>query len=173
METTRERTRVDWWMLIMGILLTVVAFIALGDPAGDLVGIVFVLAVLAVLRGVFLIVTRNRVKAVTGYKSKLPIVMGVVDIVVGVLLFCNIPIGMAAMPYIFAIWFIVTSVMSLFTLDFVSGAYFWFALVVDVLCVVAGFVLLVNPVSSVLTLAFLVGLFLMMQAVRCFVNAFN
>ncbi|MTD40336.1 hypothetical protein GIX45_17270 [Erwinia sp. CPCC 100877] len=171
-----KRNGIDWGSLILGILFVLTALVSFQDPAGNLLALVLVFAIFAILKGIFEIFVRNRMKELTGYKAYAPIVLGVVDIIVGVYLLFNPTIGVAALPFVFALWFIFDSVFSLFTLDLaksVSNGYFWFKLIVDVLGVILGIMLFFHPLSSALTLSFLVGFYFMLYGITHIVYAFR
>ncbi|MBO0441760.1 HdeD family acid-resistance protein [Candidatus Enterococcus ikei] len=167
---------IDWGSLVLGILFVLTSLLSFQDPAGNLIAIVMVFAIFAILKGIFEIFARNRMKELTGYKAYAPIVLGVIDIIIGVYFLFNLNIGVAALPFIFAIWFILDSVFGLFALDLaksVSTGYFWFTLVVDVLGIILGIMLLMNPLSSALTLSFLVGFYFMLFGITHIVYAFR
>lgn len=166
----------DWGALILGILFVLTSLISFQDPAGNLVAIVIFFAIFAIIKGIFEIFVRNRMKELTGYKSYAPIVLGVIDILIGVYFLFNLTIGVAALPFVFAIWFIVDSIFGLFTLDLAKSAstgYFWFALIVDILGIILGIILLANPLSSALTLSFLVGFYFMIFGITNIIYAFR
>lgn len=167
---------IDWGALVLGILFVLTSLISFQDPAGNLVAIVMFFAIFAIIKGIFEIFVRNRMKDLIGYKSYAPIIMGIIDLLIGVYFLFNLNIGVAVLPYIFAIWFIVDSIFGLFTLDLaksVSSGYYWFALIVDILGIILGFILLVNPLSSALTLSFLVGFYFMMFGITNIIYAFR
>lgn len=171
-----SRRGIDWGSMILGILFVLTALLSFQDPAGNLIAIVMVFALFAILKGLFEIFVRNRLKELTGYKAYAPIILGVIDIIIGVYFLFNLNIGVAALPFIFAIWFILDSVFGLFALDLaksVSPGYFWFTLVVDILGIILGVMLLMNPLSSALTLSFLVGFYFMLFGITHIVYAFR
>lgn len=71
-----EKRGFDWGSLILGILFVIVALMSFQDPVGNLVAIVIVFGVFAILKGIFEIFLRNRFKDLTGYKAKMPLVVG-------------------------------------------------------------------------------------------------
>ncbi|MGM0138242.1 acid-resistance membrane protein [Enterococcus sp. DIV0755b] len=171
-----EKRGFDWGSLILGILFVIVALMSFQDPVGDLVAIVIVFGVFAILKGIFEIFLRNRFKDLTGYKAKMPLVVGILDIIIGIFLLWNMNASVLALPFVFAIWFIVDSIFGLFNLDLArqhSNGYFWFSLIIDILGIIVGFILLFNPISSALTLSFLVGFYFMMWGITQIVYAFR
>lgn len=172
----RQHHGMDWGSLVLGILFVLTALISFQNPAGNLIAIVMVFAIFAIIKGIFEIFARNRMKELLGYKAYAPIILGIIDILIGVYLLFNLNIGVAVLPFVFAIWFLFDSIFGLFTLDFakrVSTGYFWFTLIVDVLGIILGVMLLFNPLSSALTLSFLVGFYFMMFGISNIVYAFR
>ena len=160
----RQHHGMDWGSLVLGILFVLTALISFQNPAGNLIAIVMVFAIFAII------------KELLGYKAYAPIILGIIDILIGVYLLFNLNIGVAVLPFVFAIWFLFDSIFGLFTLDFakrVSTGYFWFTLIVDVLGIILGVMLLFNPLSSALTLSFLVGFYFMMFGISNIVYAFR
>jgi uncharacterized membrane protein HdeD (DUF308 family) len=167
---------IDWGSLILGILFVLTALVSFQDPAGNLIAIVMVFAIFAIIKGVFEIFVRNRWKELTGYKAYAPLVLGVIDIIIGLYFLFNLGIGVAALPFIFAIWFILDSLFGLFALDLarsVSTGYFWFTAIINVLGIILGIALLFHPLTSALTLSFLVGFYFMLYGITHIVYAFR
>lgn len=171
-----ERKGFKWGSFLLGILFIISALFAFQDPAGDLAAIVIVFAIFAIMKGLFELFARNSVKVLTGTKSTMLVIVGIIDILVGIFFLFNTSAGMIALPYVFAIWFIIDSAAGLFTLDLaraVSGGYYWFSLIINVLGILVGLMLLFNPISSALTLSFLVGFYLMMFGITNIIYAFQ
>lgn len=79
-----EKRTIDWGSLILGILFVLVSLLSFQDPVGNLVAIVVVFAIFAFIKGIFELFVRNRLKELTGYKGKMPLIIGIIDILVGV-----------------------------------------------------------------------------------------
>lgn len=172
----KERKTLDWSSLLLGILFVLVALMSFQDPVGNLVAIVLVFAVFAFLKGIFELFVRNRMKELTGYKERMPLVIGIIDILIGIFFLFNIGAGVLALPFVFAIWFIADSVLALFTADLaknISTGYYWFTVIINILGILLGIMLLFNPISSALTLSFLVGFYFMIFGINHIVYAFR
>ncbi len=88
----------------------------------------------------------------------------------------NIGAGVVALPFVFAVWFIADSVFALLAADLakgVSNGYYWFTVIVNILGIILGIMLLFNPISSALTLSFLVGFYFMLFGITHIVYAFR
>lgn len=175
MNETRKHG-VDWGTFILGVLFILVSLISFQDPLGNLLAIVLVFAIFAIVKGIFELVIRRKIKNLTGYKTYVPIVVGVIDILVGVYLLFNLEIGVTLLPIIFALWFILDSFLGLFTLDsaqIVGSGYFWFSLIINILGIIVGILLVMSPITSALTISFLVGFYFMLFGITNIVYAFK
>ncbi|GAA2916406.1 DUF308 domain-containing protein [Enterococcus pseudoavium] len=171
-----EKRGFDWSSFILGLLFVFVALMSFRDPVGNLVAIVIVFGVFAILKGIFELFLRNRLKDFTGYKAKMPLLVGVLDILIGIFLLWNMKASIIALPFVFAIWFIVDSIFGLFNLDVArkfSNGHFWFSLIINILGVIVGVMLFSHPITSALTLSFLVGFYFMMWGITQIVYAFR
>lgn len=171
-----EKRKINWGSMIIGILFILVSLISFQDPAGNLLAVVVVFAIFAIIKGIMEICVRNRIKKLTGFKIYVPIILGVVDIIIGVYLLFNLNVGLAVLPFIFASWFLIDSIFGLFTIDIaksISIEHFWFALIINILGIIVGVVLLFNPLSSAFTLSFLVGFYFMLFGILNIVYAFR
>ncbi|NLW77947.1 MAG: hypothetical protein GXY32_00850 [Ruminococcaceae bacterium] len=167
MNNTTRKTGFGWGYLIIGILFIIVSLISFYNPGGDLTALAFVFAILAVLNGIRLIMGRRG--------SVLRLVAGILNIIIGVFLILNIYIAAAALPLVFAIWFIVESLFRLLTVGATRAmgtGYFVFSIIINILGIVLGILLLFNPITAALTLSFLVGFYLMLAGIECIVLAF-
>lgn len=81
-----------------------------------------------------------------------------------------------ALPYIFAIWFIFTSIMGIVISSplkiFANGA--WTSLLVlNILGIILGVMMINNPMSASLTIITLVGIYFLVLGIRSIIHAFQ
>lgn len=167
--------RFNWGYLILGILFILIALLSFRDPASNLVAIVLVFAVMAILKGIFELVVRRKMEEFAGQSGVPMIIIGILDIVLGIFLLFNTTVGIIALPIVFAAWFIVDSFGELMVAGAyknISTGYYWFKIIINLLGIVLGILLLFNPLSAALTLAFLVGFYFMMTGITYIVAAF-
>ena len=167
----QSKGKFGWGNLILGILLIITALIAFRNPLSDILALTIIFGIMAILSGIWLIVNND------GGNKVFRIIIGILDVLIGIVLLFNLRIGALAVPFVFAIWFIAGSVYRLCNLGKVKkllgNGYFWFSLVLNVLCVIAGIMLLFNPLASVFTISFLVGFYFMMVGIESIMYAFN
>lgn len=165
-----------WGDLIIGLLFIIVGFIAFWDPVGDLMGLTVVFGIVAFMKGIYELFFRDAVKQFTDINAPALTVMGVLDIIIGVLFLFNLYQGMMLLPYLFAIWIILEAIFNLFLLNFYKAqgkGQFWFALIVSILSIIIGILLFIDPIVSTLTLSFLVGIYLVWFGILKLMEAFS
>ena len=170
-----KRSNFSWPYFLMGVLFVLVSLFAFQDVTGSLAAIVYLFAILAIIKGVFELFFRRKLHEFTNQKSTLLIVLGIFDLIIGIFLFFNVEIGLLALPFIFAIWFIVDSIINLAEADIfksVRKGYYWFVVILNIIGIILGVMLFFNPIVSAFTLAFLVGFYLMMIGISLIVFAF-
>ena len=166
----------SWGHFGIGILFILAALIAFSNPEASLVSLVIFFGVLAILKGCFSLFIRRKLAQYTNVKSTGLIVIGIIDIVLGGLILGNIEIGIVTLPVLFAIWFILDSISNLATSGIsklVSNTYYWFTIIINILGIIIGVMLLANPVSSALSLVFLVGFYFMWMGILNVIAAFS
>ena len=170
-----KRSSFSWPYFLMGVLFVLVSLFAFQDVTGSLAAIVYLFAILAIIKGVFELFFRRKLHEFTNQKSTLLIVLGILDLIIGIFLFFNVEIGLLTLPFTFAIWFIVDSVINLAEADIFKSAskgYYWFVVILNIIGIILGVMLFFNPIVSAFTLAFLVGFYLMMIGIALIAFAF-
>lgn len=168
MENITEHRGFGWSYLILGIFFIIVAFIAFSHPLANLYAVAMLFGFLAIANGVWLILNR--------FVSIVRVVVGVLEILIGGVLLYFLDLTAWFVPYMFAAWFIVDSITNLFLLGYyrvLGKGYFWFTLIINVLGIGAGVLMLFSPLVSTLSLAFIVGFYLMLIGIEYIVIAFS
>ena len=165
----------QWGPFILGILSIILAFFAFNHPVVSIVSVTILFGVGAILKGLYEIFVRRKVRQFAGYSSVFVIVIGIIDILIGIFFLFNRTGGLIALPLVFAFWIIFDSIGAIITASVVkkySNTQFWFTVIIGILGVVLGFLLLNNPSSAYLTIAALVGIYFMVNGILNIVYAF-
>lgn len=170
-----KKASFSWGSLLIGILFVIAALFVFRDPTVALVSIAWFIGVVAIIDGIYLIFFRSKLKNLVGYHSTALMVVGILDVLFGIVILFNLGGSIVALPIVFAIWFIADSVVGLMTAGVskaVSSGYYWFTIIINILGIIVGVMLLTNIAASALTLAFLVGFYLMWFGIIRIVDAF-
>ncbi|GMG67258.1 HdeD family acid-resistance protein [Tetragenococcus halophilus] len=171
-----ERKSVNWGGLILGILFLLIALLAFNNPAGSLSAIVIFFAILAIINGIFSIVVRNQIKNMTGFRATAFLILGTIELILGIILLFNLSAGVIALSYVFAVWFIADSVRNLFFLDHArtfGNGHYWLTLFINIIGIIVGLMLFFDPIVSALTISFLVGLYFILIGIFYIVNSLD
>lgn len=152
--------RFNWGELIIGILMVIAGIMCLKNPILSAQTLVFFFAFIAIMRGIYQLTIRSRFEAFVGLNGTWSIFIGIINIIAGAFLLFNSMFGVALIPFIFAVWFIVESITLIviaFQFRFIeTNASFWGTLVLGILGVTLGIFLLRNPNTALISTAVLV-----------------
>lgn len=165
----------DWGQFITGILFLIAAFVVMRYPLATLKTVTFIFAVVAIIRGIAILAGYSTLRQLTGKLSWVSLLMGIFDLVIGVIFLVNSNFGVATITMMFAIWFLVDSVGSLFNvghLRIAGTGWFVLYLVLDILAVIVSLMLFMQPVVAAITLVTLLSMFFVLFGIECIVLAF-
>ena len=166
--TSKEREGFGWGNLIIGIVFIITALIVFKNPLTDLIALSIVFGTTAIIEGIWAIINRNR--------SIFRVIIGFLSITVGTIFLSNLGLTASILPYVFAAWFVATSIGNLFTINnmyFLNKSTYWFSLVMNILGIIVGGMLLFDPVASALTMVFLVGTYFIFAGIGYIALAFK
>ena len=165
----------DWGQFITGILFLIAAFVVMRYPLATLKTVTFIFAVVAIIRGIAILAGYSTLRQLTGKLAWVSLLMGIFDLVIGVIFLVNSNFGVATITMMFAIWFLVDSVGSLFNvghLRIAGTGWFVLYLVLDILAVIVSLMLFMQPVVAAITLVTLLSMFFVLFGIECIVLAF-
>lgn len=165
----------DWGQFITGILFLIAAFVVMRYPLATLKTVTFIFAVVAIIRGIAILAGYSTLRQLTGKLAWVSLLMGIFDLVIGVTFLVNSNFGVATITMMFAIWFLVDSVGSLFNvghLRIAGTGWFVLYLVLDILAVIVSLMLFMQPVVAAITLVTLLSMFFVLFGIECIVLAF-
>lgn len=172
---SRNTEGFSWGPFLLGILYIIVAVITFNNPFASVLALVYLFAIGIILKGIFEIFLRNRLNEYSTYNHTGLIIIGVIDIIIGLLLFFNIEIGVLTLPVLFALWMIFASISTLITagpLRNYSNAVFWVVVVLAILSALIGGLLLFNPGISMGVILMLIGIFFLFSGITYIIMSF-
>lgn len=144
--------------LLLGIGFVVLGLLALNRPLSTLGFLVFFFGGLAVVRGITTIFGFGSMSSSDSKGWR--VVLGIFDIIIGIMLLTNIIRGALFLGIMFAVWFMIESIGNLFlTARFSKAKGFGKVLILifDLIALVFAILLLFNPIIATLALPKLVG----------------
>ena len=173
----KRRSGFGWLELIEGILLIVLGSYTLFRPEHALTGLIVLFGVMAVVMGIADILLYVRVERHTGFGPVVSLISGTLSVMSGVMLLVYPHAGRIVMTLLFPIWFIahcVSRLSNLNTIRIFSGDFmYYFTLILNIIGLVLGALMLVNPWFSWLSIRYIVSFYLILLGVDCIALAFS
>ncbi len=114
MGALQHREKDGWWvMLLMGVLGLVVGGYALLNPPVSMVALIYLVAIQAILLGVFLLMMGYKVRKATS-REWILYAAGALSVLFGVLVFKNPLAGGVSIVYMIACWAVVVGALKVF-----------------------------------------------------------
>ncbi len=173
----RNKKLVGWGELILGILLILLGIYTFARPAAAMTGVTILYGILALVSGIVDIVYYIRLERRTGFGPEASLVGGILSVLAGILILCDIVTGTWVLVVLFPIWFIAHCISRLAHLPFVrmtaGTGYYYFTLIVNILGLILGILMIFNPYLSFLSAGYLIGLYLLCLGIDSLVFALN
>ena len=165
----RRKTGFGWLELILGIVLVILGIYSFAKPESALTGVVICYGIVAVVTGVADILFYIKMEQHMGIGPTVSLVSGIVSIMAGLMLLICPGVGSIAVMILFPLWFIMHSISRLSHLGvvrrFAGNGFYYLSLLINILGLVIGFLLILQPVLSLLSFGYLIGFYLIMLGV--------
>ena len=168
MEIEEIQRRFRWPAFILGILFVILGIWGLFQPQKAISGIVWLIGFSLLLSGVLDIALFFGFRG--GIHGGITLASGILNVIVAILIFSNTSSGVLFLGYLFAFGFIFDSInaIQLSTLSFHPG----FNTVIGVLGLVAGILLLFNPLFSSVFAVYIILFYLILFGALLIARAF-
>lgn len=175
MFSMRPRWGFDWHELITGVLSLIAAYVVVGMPRVSLTAMSVVFGFLALLSGLTTLSGVSKLRDFVGNWAIAALVFAIIDLLIGVFFIVDPSSGIVVMGYMVAFWFILDSIERLMVVghlrDFGTG-YFIASIILDVLSLLIGIMLLINPAIAIISITWLIGFYLIVFGVNAIILAF-
>lgn len=172
-----RRTGFDWFELIIGILLILLGVFTFANPGFALTGFVMMYGVVAIVMGVSDIVLYVRVERYTGFGPMVALIFGILSVMSGVMLIVYPDAGSLIISILFPIWFIAHCISRLSHMHMVritaGKAAYYLMLIANIAGLVLGIMMLLQPVISLLSVSYIISLYLLSLGIDSIVIAFS
>lgn len=173
----RCRSKFGWMELMIGILLIVLGIFTFLRPGSVLTGAVLVYGVFALITGIADIVFYVKMERHTGFGPVVALVSGILSVIAGLLVMVYPGAAAWALTIFFPLWFIMHCISRLTHLGiirYVAGSgYYYFSLILNIIGLVLGFLMLLQPALAFLSMGFVIGAYLILLGIDSLVLAFS
>src|SRR5699024_4267869 len=147
----QQKTGIRWSSLLIGVFFLIIGVFIISFPEENLFAITWLIGILFVINGFIEIFVRRIMKQATQKVSNLLIVLGIINIIIIMLILFNVVISTTFIFYLFAIWFIINAVLSLFTITPAEGSnkrFHMVSILLNIIEIILGVILLFNPLIA-------------------------
>ncbi|KID42248.1 HdeD family acid-resistance protein [Fructilactobacillus fructivorans] len=165
----------DPFSLVIGILSVILSLFILRNPLNSFKALVFVIAILSIVEGIFKIAEISQLDRSLGMSPVWLIINGVLDIIIGILIFLDPAVGGIYIWLMLSIWFIIDSLFELWYSRFAERnhkGYFWFEVILGIVGLILGIALLFQPAMAMSVALFLVAFYFMFFGILLIVRSF-
>lgn len=172
----KRRFGLNWFELIIGILLVIFGIYTLTHPGRSLDWIVILYGMFALVMGILDIVIYIRAERFIGFGSAVSLISGIFSTMAGLMLLLHPDAGKWVMVLLLPIWFIahcISRLSRLHLIRIVQGRfYYYFTLAVNIIGIILGCLMIVWPSILLFSIGFLIGAYLILLGVDNIAAAF-
>lgn len=168
-ETPRQ-----YWLLILfrGIIAVLFGIMALISAEFTLLFLVYLFGAYVLIDGIVAIIVSLQERKTT--RAWLVVfLIGIVGIIIGVLSFIHPGNVALVIFYLVALWLIIAGLFSVISALFRATGVEWLAIIGGILSVIVGIVFFLHPVSSILSIVWLLGVFALIYGIIQIIRAFQ
>ncbi len=167
----------DWLELIEGILLLLLGIVSLMKPGTALTGVVMIYGLIAVITGIGDIIFFAKVNQYTGVGPTISLAAGIMSVMAGVMLLVHPGAGAWILTLLIPIWFIAHCISKLTRLPvirmFEGKTAYYFSMIVNIIGLVLGCLMIFKPWITLLSVDWIIGIYLIMLGIDSIIMAFE
>ncbi|WP_394856272.1 DUF308 domain-containing protein [Staphylococcus borealis] len=153
----QDNNKLKWSSLIMGTLLLIVAVIIFSYPVKNFYTLTWLIGLFILINGVIQLLFRRAARALAGSGTGLIMLIGIIDIIFGLLVMFNVGASSTFFIFMFAAWFIVSSIIGLLTISKQSRLK-GLSIIVNILGLLLGMILLFNPMMGMILVSTMIAI---------------
>ncbi|MBO3061551.1 HdeD family acid-resistance protein [Mammaliicoccus fleurettii] len=156
----QQTNRFKWPSFVMGALFLIIGIVIFSFPLENFYAITWLIGLFSVISGVLEISFRRAGKKMMGIPNGWTIVLGVINIIFGLVVMFNSAESSVFLIYIFAIWFIINNIVAIFTVTPIEKSnkgFHTLSIILNIVGIFAGIVLLFNPLLAAVFISFMIA----------------
>lgn len=173
----RKPSGFGWIAFLSGLCTLLLGIFTIFRPQGIFTWVAVIYGLLAVITGVCDIVLYIKAERYTGFGPIVALISGILSVMAGAILLAHPGMGKWIFSLLFPLWFIahcISRLTHLGTIRIIAGkVYYYVSLVINVLGLVLGILMFIQPVLTFITVGTLVGIYLIAAGLETIVIAFS
>ncbi len=156
MEEQNVWKKVAFWRLCIGIIMIIVGFAVWMNPIASLIALAIYAGIAFIIAGVGYIVSSF------SFQSGWELLVGLLDVFVGIILVSNLGVTIVSLPIIFALWCLAVGIIQMVTSFKIKkiGLPWGWSFLMGLLGIIFSFMILGHPIVGALTITTVIGLYI-------------
>lgn len=162
-------TKRNFLYIIGGLIMIVASVTAFVNPLATVATLAIIIGAVSVVRGIMIIIAYWNLREEFNFRSKFMLFFGILLTLFGILLLFKTEFAINILTYAVAIWFIVEAMQNFFSIGIykkISPAIYSTSIVMNILLLLFGVLLLLNPLITWVTVSVLIGLILLIAGLN-------
>lgn len=109
-----QSSTIKWSSLIIGVSFLIIGVFIISFPEENLFAITWLIGLLFIINGFLEIFVRQVIKRTANQSTTMLVILGIINIILGLLILFNVVTSTTFIVYLFAIWFIINAFFNMF-----------------------------------------------------------
>ncbi|WP_217971601.1 DUF308 domain-containing protein [Staphylococcus xylosus] len=171
-----QSSTIKWSSLIIGVSFLIIGVFIISFPEENLFAITWLIGLLFIINGFLEIFVRQVIKRTANQSATMLIILGIINIILGLLILFNVVTSTTFIVYLFAIWFIINAFFNMFNvtpLEKSNKIFHIISIILNILAILFGIILLFNPLIAAFIIAIFISAVFFIIGVSYIIDALN
>ncbi|MGW7794794.1 DUF308 domain-containing protein [Staphylococcus xylosus] len=171
-----QSSTIKWSSLIIGVSFLIIGVFIISFPEENLFAITWLIGLLFIINGFLEIFVRQVIKRTANQSATMLVILGIINIILGLLILFNVVTSTTFIVYLFAIWFIINAFFNMFNvtpLEKSNKIFYIISIILNILAILFGIILLFNPLIAAFIIAIFISAVFFIIGVSYIIDALN
>lgn len=171
-----QSSTIKWSSLIIGVSFLIIGVFIISFPEENLFAITWLIGLLFIINGFLEIFVRQVIKRTANQSATMLVILGIINIILGLLILFNVVTSTTFIVYLFAIWFIINAFFNMFNvtpLEKSNKIFHIISIILNILAILFGIILLFNPLIAAFIIAIFISAVFFIIGVSYIIDALN
>ncbi len=171
-----QSSTIKWSSLIIGVSFLIIGVFIISFPEENLFAITWLIGLLFIINGFLEIFVRQVIKRTAHQSSTMLVILGIINIIFGLLILFNVVTSTTFIVYLFAIWFIINAFFNMFNvtpLEKSNNSFHIISIILNILAILFWIILLFNPLIAAFIIAIFISAVFFIIGISYIIDALN
>ncbi|SCT39041.1 HdeD family acid-resistance protein [Staphylococcus caeli] len=172
----QQSSGIKWPSLIIGVIFLIIGVFIVSFPEENLFAITWLIGLLFIINGFIEIFVRRVMKQASQSGSNMLLILGIINIIIGGFILFNVVTSTTFIIYLFAIWFIIHAIFSIFTVtpaEKSNKLFHTLSILLNIVEIIFGIILLFNPLMAAIIIAVFMSIVFFIIGITYLIDALS